>query len=387
MAVIYADIIVDISTESLDRTFQYRIPERLKDALSLGSLVSVPFGRADRVRSGYVVNITDKPEFDPGKTKDILAVRDDNKNRPVKNLLELALWMKHDYGGTLIQSLKVVLPRKTPVKPVEKQTVRLIASDKEVEVYAEEFDRKHQVARLRLLKALIEARVMDKRLITNKLGVGSPVIKALENRGIVEVEKKTAYRNPLVSGMGDGLGGRRVSHLTMDQQEITASVLSRYDEGDLKPSLIHGVTGSGKTEVYIDIIDGIVRRGHQAIMLIPEISLTYQTVVRFTARFGDRVSFIHSKLSTGERYDQFLRAERGEIDVMIGPRSALFTPFPSLGIIVMDEEHETSYKSEQMPKYHARETAGRLAGIAGAAFVMGSATPSVESYQRAGSFR
>ena len=385
MTELFADIIIDISTESLDRTFQYRIPEGLMNAVSLGSLVMVPFGKADKIRSGYVVNITDEPEYDPAKTKEIISIKDDNKDRPVNRLLELASWMKHYYGGTLIQSLKVVLPKKTPVKPVEKQTVRLIVSDEDALSYVKEFEKKKQVARLRLLKALLEASAMDKRLITGKLGVGSPVIRALEDRGIVEVEKKTAYRNPLVSvhENGSGLNGRKVSQLTMDQQEIISSVLSRYDEGDIRPALIHGVTGSGKTEVYIDIIDGIVKRGHQAVMLIPEISLTYQTVVRFTARFGDRVSFIHSRLSTGERYDQFLRAERGEIDVMIGPRSALFTPFPDLGIIVMDEEHETSYKSEQMPKYHARETAGQLAKIAKAAFVMGSATPSVESYRKA----
>ena len=385
MTELFADIIIDISTESLDRTFQYRIPEGLMNAVSLGSLVMVPFGKADKIRSGYVVNITDEPEYDPAKTKEIISIKDDNKDRPVNRLLELASWMKHYYGGTLIQSLKVVLPKKTPVKPVEKQTVRLIVSDEDALSYVKEFEKKKQVARLRLLKALLEASAMDKRLITGKLGVGSPVIRALEDRGIVEVEKKTAYRNPLVSvnENGSGLNGRKVSQLTMDQQEIISSVLSRYDEGDIRPALIHGVTGSGKTEVYIDIIDGIVKRGHQAVMLIPEISLTYQTVVRFTARFGDRVSFIHSRLSTGERYDQFLRAERGEIDVMIGPRSALFTPFPDLGIIVMDEEHETSYKSEQMPRYHARETAGQLAKIAKAAFVMGSATPSVESYRKA----
>ena len=382
MADIYADIIIDISTESLDRTFQYRIPERLKNAVSTGSLVSIPFGRSDRVRTGYVVGITDKPEYDPLKTKDILDVKNDNKDLPAVKLIRLAAWMKHNYGGTLIQSLKVVLPKKTPVKPVEKETIRLIASDEDVKSYLEEFDRKHQVARLRLLTALMEADAMDRRLVTQKLGVGSPVIKALKDRGIVEVEKQTTYRNPLISGTAK-LTGHRISRLTMDQQAIIDSILAAYDSKDLKPALIHGVTGSGKTEVYIDIIDGIVSRGHQAIMLIPEISLTYQTVVRFTARFGDRVSFIHSKLSTGERYDQFLRAERGEIDVMIGPRSALFTPFPSLGIIVMDEEHETSYKSEQMPKYHARDTAKRLAEMSEAVFVMGSATPSVESYQNA----
>ena len=382
----YADIIIEISTERLDRTFQYGIPEMLTDKVFPGSLVSVPFGRGNKIITGYVVNITTEPEFDPEKTKEILEVKDDNRSRPVGRLLALASWMKHHYGGTLIQSLKVVLPKKTPVKPVEKQIVRLIAPDETVTAYIEEFENKHQVARLRLLKALIEANEMDKRLITRKLAVGNPVIRALSDRGIVRVERETSYRNPLASGMKDRAGrlnSHRVSDLTLDQKRVIDSVLLRFDRGDIRPSLIHGVTGSGKTEVYIDIIDGVVKRGRQAIMLIPEISLTYQTVVRFTARFGERVSFIHSKLSTGERYDQFLRAERGEIDVMIGPRSALFTPFCDLGIIVMDEEHETSYKSEQMPKYHARETAERLAELCGAAFIMGSATPSVEAYQRA----
>ena len=376
---IYADIIIDISTEKLDRTFQYRVPESLRDRLCPGSLVSIPFGRGNRVITGYVVSLTGEPEFDPDKTKDIIDIKEDNKDRPVGTLLQLAAWMKHHYGGTLIQCLKVVLPKKTPVKPVEKQTVRLVASEETVRAYMDEFERKHQVARLRLLKALTETGAMDRTFIGQKLNVGLPVINALRERGLAEIERTTTYRNPVVTG----IYGKKISGLSIDQKHVVDSVISRYDAGDTKPSLIHGVTGSGKTEVYIDIIDGIVRRGHQAIMLIPEIALTYQTVARFTARFGDRVSFIHSRLSAGERYDQFLRAGRGELDVMIGPRSALFTPFPSLGVIVMDEEHESSYKSEQMPKYHARETAEKMADISGAAFVMGSATPSVEAYRRA----
>ncbi len=375
---IYADIIIDISTEKLDRTFQYRVPESLRDRVCPGSLVSVPFGKGNRVITGYVVSLTGEPEFDPDKTKDIIDIKEDNKDRPVGTLLQLAAWMKHHYGGTLIQSLKVVLPKKTPVKPVEKQTVRLVASEETVKACMDEFERKHQVARLRLLKALTETGAMDRTFIGQKLNVGSPVINALRDRGLAEIERTTTYRNPVVTG----IYGKKISELSMDQKHVVDAVLSRYDAGDMKPSLIHGVTGSGKTEVYIDIIDGIVGRGHQAIMLIPEIALTYQTVARFTARFGDRVSFIHSRLSAGERYDQFLRAERGELDVMIGPRSALFTPFPSLGVIVMDEEHESSYKSEQMPKYHTRETAEEMAKISGAAFIMGSATPSVEAYRR-----
>ena len=143
------------------------------------------------------------------------------------------------------------------------------------------------------------------------------------------------------------------------------------------------MTGSGKTEVYMELIAKMQKAGRQAIVLIPEIALTYQTVLRFYNRFGDRVSILNSRMSPGERYDQFLRAKNGEIDVMIGPRSALFTPFANLGLIIIDEEHETSYKSETVPRYHARETAIARAAMLDASVVLGSATPSVDSYYRA----
>ena len=160
-----------------------------------------------------------------------------------------------------------------------------------------------------------------------------------------------------------------------------------FDAGRRQTYLIHGITGSGKTEVYMRLIGEMIARGRQAIVLIPEIALTYQTLLRFYQRFGDRVSVMNSTLSPGEKYDQCERAKAGEIDVIIGPRSALFTPFPSLGLIVMDEEQENSYKSESTPKYHARETALEVAKLYGASVVLGSATPSLEAYYRAGKGR
>jgi len=147
--------------------------------------------------------------------------------------------------------------------------------------------------------------------------------------------------------------------------------------------LLHGVTGSGKTEVYIEMIRRVVEGGRQAVVLIPEIALTFQTVMRFYRCFGELVSIMHSRLSAGERYDQMMRAKEGEIDVMIGPRSALFTPFPNLGLAVIDEEHENTYKSEQVPRYHARETAIARAQMERASVVLGSATPSLEAMYRA----
>ena len=170
---------------------------------------------------------------------------------------------------------------------------------------------------------------------------------------------------------------------TPEQQNVIECFRQDYTEGLRKTYLIHGVTGSGKTEVYMEMIRTVVDQGKQAIILIPEIALTYQTVMRFYRRFGNRVAIMNSRLSAGERYDQMMRAKAGQVDVMIGPRSALFTPFPDLGLIVIDEEHEPTYKSEQTPRYHARETAIRRAETEGASVVLGSATPSMEAMYRA----
>ncbi|MCC8150744.1 MAG: primosomal protein N', partial [Lachnospiraceae bacterium] len=187
------------------------------------------------------------------------------------------------------------------------------------------------------------------------------------------------YRNPL-----DRMKKQEKQvRLNPVQKRTADDILARRAAGDRRPSLIHGVTGSGKTEVYIELIEAAVREGRQAIVLIPEIALTFQTVLRFYNHFGDRVSILNSRMSAGERFDQYERAKNGELDVMIGPRSALFTPFSNLSFIIIDEEHESSYKSETVPCYHARETAIARADLCGAAVVLGSATPSVESYYRA----
>ena len=171
--------------------------------------------------------------------------------------------------------------------------------------------------------------------------------------------------------------------LNDEQQALVDAFAEDIQAGERHTYLLHGVTGSGKTEVYIQCIKEVIREGGQAIVLIPEIALTYQTVMRFFARFGNRVSIINSRLSNGERYDQFERAKNGDIDIMIGPRSALFTPFSNLGLIIIDEEHENSYKSESVPRYHAREVAIEYARMSDAIVVLGSATPSVDSYYKA----
>ena len=372
----YANIIVDIFNEKLDKTFQYRIPEAMKEKLTLGMQVYVPFGK--RNIKGYVVELTDEPEFEVAKIKEIIGIVTDSV--PIESqLIALAGWMKKNYGATMNHALKTVIPIKKKSNAVEHKSVRLKLTEIEAKSELAEFERKHQKARVRLLSALIENPQMDQSMITQKLNVSGAVIRALETMGIVEVVSERSYRNPVSHLDSKGY------HLTLneEQQSVVDVIERNLDQKIAKTYLIKGVTGSGKTEVYMELIAHMLAQGKQAIVLIPEIALTFQTVMRFYNRFGDRVSIMNSRLSPGERFDQFERAKNGDVDIMIGPRSALFTPFSKLGLIIIDEEHESSYKSETLPRYHARETAIERARMCGASVVLGSATPSVESYYKA----
>ncbi len=372
----FANIIVDISNEKLDKTFVYRIPQALSSKISVGVRVRIPFG--SRKITGYVVELKDETEYDVSRIKEIAGVV--TGSVPIESqLIALAGWMRRNYGGTMNQALKTVIPVKEKKKAVEKKTVCLMLQPAEAKSQLAEYIRKHNTARARLLEALIAQRELAWELITGRLNVSGSVISALESAGVVKVLRETRFRNPV------GQMEKKEYRLRLNegQQRVVDAVLHDYDAGGRKPWLLKGVTGSGKTEVYMELIAQIIARGKQAIVLIPEIALTYQTVMRFYNRFFDRVSILNSRLSAGERYDQFLRAKNGEIDIMIGPRSALFTPFPRLGLIIIDEEHENSYKSGNVPRYHARETGVERARMAGAGIVLGSATPSLESYYRA----
>lgn len=307
MAEQYASIIIDISHENVDRVFQYRIPPQLLGEIQVGMQVCVPFGSGNRTRTGYVVDISEKAEYDVTKMKSIAGIVAGSVTADSR-IISLAWWMKERYGSTMNQALKTVLPVKRKVKARNRQVVR----------------------------SMVDVQIKEAEILLNG-----------------------------------------------EQRQIAEDFCSRYDRGDRAPSLIYGITGSGKTEVYMEMISHVLKQGRQVIVLIPEISLTYQTVMRFYRRFGSCISVMHSRLSAGERWDQYERARQGETQVMIGARSALFTDFPDLGLIIMDEEHEGAYKSESTPRYHAREVAEKLAGMRDAAFVMGSATPSLEAYTRA----
>ncbi len=378
MAEKYADIIIDISHEKVDRPFQYKIPPELSEAICPGIRVHVPFGKGNQDKIGYVVDISEEAAYPPEKMKEITSV--DAKGITVESSqIQIAYWMKRQYGSTTITALKTVLPVKQKLKRLEKKKATRCISSEELRTVIEQCERKHQVAKVRALRAFTDEEVLPCELLRQKLNVSTAVLQGLEKQGYIRIESESYYRNP-VKPLGST---EQKVVLSKEQQDIVEEVLSDYREGRPGTYLVHGITGSGKTEVYLGIIEKIVKMGRQAIVLIPEIALTYQTLLRFYKRFGDRVSVMNSTLSMGEKYDQVERARTGQIDVIIGPRSALFTPFPKLGVIVIDEEHENSYKSEAMPKYHARETAIRIASMHGASVVLGSATPSLEAYYRA----
>ena len=307
----YADIIIDISHEAIDRTFQYKIPENLISKVEIGKEVFIPFGNGNRKRKGYVIGISDMPHFDVEKIKEIIDIS--SKGIPIEEkLIKLAFHMKSKYGGTTINALNTVMPVKKIVKKTKK------------------------------------AAILDK-----------------EKSQKEDLEKK----QPVV--------------LNQEQSNIINQIILSIKENPKEKILLHGITASGKTEIYIYIIKEMIKNKRQTILLIPEIGLIYQTLERLKIYFDNRISIISSKMSDGEKFREFTRVMNNEVDVIIGPRTALFAPFDNLGLIIVDEEHDNAYKSESTPKYHSRDIALVRGNIENAAVILASATPSVESYYKA----
>jgi primosomal protein N' (replication factor Y) len=374
----FAQIIIDISHEKVDRTFDYRIPPQLEDRISVGVLVKIPFGKGNSLRKGYVVGITDHADYDADKIKEIAGIVEGSVSAE-SQLIMLAWWLKEQYGSTMNQALKTVLPVKQKVKPKEKKVLRLLIPEEQLEAVTAEAEKKSYKARVRLFKALKENPLIPYEVASGQMNLSASTLKPVIEKGYVALESEEIFRNPVKNA------GSRVKAVDLngEQQAVADAFCEDFEAGKRETYLIHGITGSGKTEVYMEMISRVISEGMQVIVLIPEIALTYQTVMRFYGRFGNRVSIINSRLSAGERYDQFERARGGDIDIMIGPRSALFTPFSRLGLIIIDEEHEGAYKSEVVPRYHARDVAVKRAQMQNASVVLGSATPSLEAYTKA----
>ena len=380
---VYIDVIVDISVNSLDRIFQYRVPEELLDAVTVGCQVNVPFGSGNRRRQAYVIGVDTVLAYDASKIKDILGVT--KAPAATGQLIALADWMHERYGCPMAQALKTVLPVKKSVKEVKRTAYFLADREGAQQLLEKSRKSRREKARVRLLEAMLKEGCMSKETVTGVLQISASTMKSILQTGVIREETSQVYRNPV----RQRLDGWQEVCLNDEQMNAVASIWQNaaicreHWSREQGMHLLYGITGSGKTEVYMALMEKVLNEGRQIIVLIPEISLTLQTVSRFYARFGSQIAVMNSRLSAGERYDQYMRAKRGEASIMIGPRSALFTPFDKLGLIIIDEEHESAYQSEIVPRYQAAEVAARKAEMSGALVVLGSATPSVAVYQKA----
>lgn len=383
----WAQVVVDVRVASVDRVFHYAIPEALRGRLTVGHRVFVPFGHRRRVE-GFVVGLTDEPP-PVGEVRAIEGLVD---ALPAFTPADLAVarWMADYYMCLWVQALQCFLPpgtavrRAKTVKARELAGYRLAVPPERAAEYAQAIAARapRQAAVLGRLLAAPDA-VLPAAELAREAGYGP--LKALCERGLIAAATVRRLRRP-DEGLEDAMGGGSVE-LTEAQRRAVEAAVAGLNEPGGRTLLLHGVTGSGKTEVYLRIIAAALARGKGAILLVPDIALTPQTVGRFRARFQDGVAVLHSRLSDGERFDEWMRIRRGEAQVVVGARSAVFAPVQNLGVIIIDEEHESSYKQDETPRYHAREVAIKRAQAVGGLVVLGSATPSLEAYHAAQSGR
>ncbi|MEC1010306.1 primosomal protein N' [Bacillus altitudinis] len=433
-----AEVIVDVTTKAIDRPFDYRVPDRFKGLVKAGMRVVVPFG--PRKIQGFVTKIKEETDVQSGNIKDIVDLFDLS---PVltDELLELSHWltektlsyhitalqsmlpaaMKAKYekeiqvlsAEELPQSLKELFGQQESIlyadippeqlKPIQKHVqkghleVRYHVSQKsgkkkvrtlQIAVTKEKLEEKQeqlkknavkQKALLTFLLQTNETTFLAKDL-QQQTGASSQTIKALIQEGLLTESYEEIYRDPY---RDKEFTQSTPLDLTTEQAEAAKPIHQAVSDDKHETFLLHGVTGSGKTEIYLQTIDHVLQKGKEAIVLVPEISLTPQMVQRFKERFGSNVAVLHSGLSTGEKYDEWRKIHRKEVKLVVGARSAVFAPFENLGMIIIDEEHESSYKQEEMPRYHAKDVAIERAGRHQCPVVLGSATPSLESYARA----
>ncbi|OPZ27884.1 MAG: Primosomal protein N' [Lentisphaerae bacterium ADurb.BinA184] len=372
MASSVARVVVNLS---LDRAFDYRIPESLAGRVRVGARVRIPFGKAGGVRVGYVVGLSDHSAFPD--LKEIVGVEGE-REQITPSLVRLAEWIAQYYCCSKEQAVRAMLPavvRQGKIGRKKQQTVRLAEGGNLAEAFPRlEKRAPKQAAALRLI--VREHQVSLARL-TRESGAGPDAVRRLVAQGLVEIEGQVVDRDPFAD---EEILPSQALALTPDQAAALSQIGDSMDRRDAGVILLHGVTGSGKTEVYLQAIARCLELGREAIVLVPEIALTPQTTERFRARFGNTVSVMHSALSDGERLDEWTRVREGRSRIAVGARSALFAPFTNLGLIVVDEEHETTYKQSESPRYNARDVAVVRGKFERATVVLGSATPALESY-------
>ncbi|WP_449241310.1 replication restart helicase PriA [Desulfoscipio gibsoniae] len=371
---LYADVLVEVPGLQTDRTYQYRVPQKLAGSVQFGNRVKVSFGK-QRV-TGFVVGLSEQKTV--ARVKEIIGLVDESLLFR-EDQLALAKWLADYYLCSTVKALQSVIApalKKTSARPV----VRLYSNVEPGQLPEVQKQMARSPKRLAALEAALRHPGLNKRELAALAGVSLYVVNQLCTGGILRVEADLPVRDPYPQyKITDQARVRLTGEQSLAVQDIAAAV----HQGGHRVFMLHGVTGSGKTEVYLRCIEQVLRAGRQAVTLVPEISLTPQMVRLYKARFGRDVAVLHSRMSDGERCDEWSRIENGSAPVVLGVRSAILAPVSDPGLIIIDEEHEPSYKQDEAPRYHARAVALFRARKSRGVLVLGSATPSLESYCRA----
>lgn len=376
-----AEVVINVTAKELNRKFDYNIPEELLPDIRIGSRVLIPFGHKKTLEEGFVIGIKLESEY---KVKDIQKVED---NFLTKSNIELAKWMAKRYFCNVSDCIKLMLPPGTSTKKIDKRVkdknVNIVYLKKDFDEIESDIENKKikSEKHIRALNFIKENEGSEIAEIEIFADVSRDIIKRLEKNGYIDIVEKKVDRNPFIN---KEIERKQKLKLTCEQQNAYNSVENCIESGEFREFLLYGITGSGKTEVYLQLIEKVLLEGKTAIMLVPEISLTPQMVYRFIERFGnDEIAVLHSKLSIGERYDAWNRIKENRAKIVIGARSAIFAPMQNLGLIIIDEEHDSSYKSEMQPRYDAKEVSKMLAMNNKIPLVLGSATPNVNTFYKA----
>ena len=372
-----AEVIINSKAKQLNRTFDYNIPKEMESIILVGSKVLVPFGRFKKLEEAHVVKIKEKSEYE---IKDIAKV----ENGLTNNQIELANWMAKRYFCNVSDCIRLMQTPGTNTKDINKRiqdkkinVVYLKKDFEEInfEIETQKLKSEKQIKILNFVKDNEGCTIPDIELFTD---CSRAIVNTLIKNGYLEIVEQKVERNPLETKNIENTNNLK---LTQEQQMAFDKVSASIDYNEYKEFLLYGVTGSGKTEVYLQLIDKVIKKEKTAIVLVPEISLTPQMLDRFISRFGkEQIAVLHSKLSIGERHDEWERIKENKAKIVIGARSAIFAPVKDLGIIIIDEEHDSSYKSEASPKYDAKEVAKKIAKQENVPLVLGSATPDLKTY-------
>ncbi len=376
-----AEIIIDSNVKTLNKTFDYNIPKEMESNISIGSRVLIPFGKSKRLEEGFVINIKESTEYE---VKDIAKI--EVQSLTTEKIL-LSKWMAKKYFSNVSECMNLMLKPGTTTKNFANRAkdktaifVSLALEKEKVQEYINNNKIKSEKQK-RILNYLIENEKIIQPELIERTETSRAIIKTLEKNGLLKLQEEKVIRNPLKN---KNIKQTSKLKFTEEQEIAYTKVANTIEKNIYKEYLLYGVTGSGKTEIYLQLIEKVINEGKSAIMLVPEISLTPQMINRFIERFGkDIIAVLHSKLSVGERHDSWERIENGDARIVIGARSAIFAPVCNLGIIIIDEEHDSSYKSEMPPRYNAKEVATQIAKYNNIPLLLGSATPDIVTFYKA----